>query len=96
VSLYANVVGNLAAVYGTLGALFVYLTFLYFSGLMCLVGAELNAELIHRRVQRGARAQLPAMEETIVDVDHSTAITRPTGDPARVAGDGPTREIEWP
>ena len=96
VSLYANVVGNLAAVYGTLGALFVYLTFLYFSGLMFLVGAELNAELIHRRLQRGTRAQLSAAVEPVVGDDQPTLVGRPTADPARVAGDGPTREIEWP
>jgi membrane protein len=96
VSLYANVVGNLAAVYGTLGALFVYLTFLYFSGLMFLVGAELNAELIHRRLQRGTRAQLTAAVEPVVGDDQPTLVGRPTADPAGVAGAGPTREIEWP
>ncbi len=98
VGLYATVVGNLAAVYGTLGALFVYLTFLYFSGLMFLVGAELNAELIHRRVQRSARVRLHPAATHHADGEQTVARGPQLGaDPAAVAGgDGPTREIEWP
>lgn len=57
VSLYAQAIHNLRGVYGTLGTIFVYMNFLYFSGLMFLVGAELNAELLHRRQVRAARAQ---------------------------------------
>lgn len=55
IRLYADAFNNLAAVYGTLGGLFVYLTFLYFTGLMFLSGAELNAELVHRRLVRASR-----------------------------------------
>ena len=54
IGLYAAAFNNLDAVYGTLGSLFVYLTFLYFTGLMFLVGAELNAELVHRRLIRAS------------------------------------------
>lgn len=54
ISMYADAVNNLSAVYGTLGSLFVYLTFLYFTGLMFLVGAELNAEAIHRKLVRAS------------------------------------------
>ncbi len=54
IGLYADAFDDLEAVYGTLGGLFVYLTFLYFTGLMFLVGAELNAELIHRRLVRAS------------------------------------------
>ena len=52
--LYVSRFKSFDSVYGTLGAIFVYLTFLYFSGLMFLVGAELNAELIHRRLLRAS------------------------------------------
>lgn len=52
--LYVSRFESFDSVYGTLGAIFVYLTFLYFSGLMFLVGAELNAELIHRRLIRAS------------------------------------------
>jgi membrane protein len=54
IGLYAEKFNDLSAVYGALGGLFVYLTFLYFSGLMFLVGAELNAELVHRRLVRAS------------------------------------------
>jgi membrane protein len=54
IGLYADAFNNLSSVYGTLGGLFVYLTFLYFTGLMFLIGAELNAELVHRRLLRAS------------------------------------------
>lgn len=54
IALYADAFNNLDAVYGTLGGLFVYLTFLYFTGLLFLTGAELNAELVHRRLIRAS------------------------------------------
>ncbi len=57
VSLYAQAIHNFSGVYGTLGTIFVYMNFLYFSGLMFLVGGELNAEFLHRRQVRAARAQ---------------------------------------
>jgi len=57
ISLYAQAIHNFRGVYGTLGTIFVYMNFLYFSGLMFLVGGELNAELLHRRQVRAARAQ---------------------------------------
>lgn len=72
IGLYADAFNNLDAVYGTLGSLFVYLTFLYFTGLMFLVGAELNAELVHRRLVRAstrdAAARAAAREAPTVEV----------------------------
>lgn len=109
VGLYAQAVGNFAAVYGTLGALFVYLTFLYFSGLMFLVGAELNAELIHRRLKRTARQPLPVAVDAAPAADAAEAspadraeeeptiqVSAPEGAGAVAGPDRPTREIEWP
>lgn len=74
VGLYATFFHDLQSVYGTLGALFVYLTFLYFSGLMFLVGAELNAELVHRRLERQAReagttTSIPPLESPLTARD---------------------------
>ena len=60
IGLYAKTFNNLASVYGTLGGLFVYLTFLYFTGLMFLSGAELNAELVHRRLLRASERDAAA------------------------------------
>ncbi len=90
VGLYAKGFNDLKSVYGALGAIFVYLTFLYFSGLMFLVGAELNAELVHRRLQRAARS---AATDTLAPAhDGVTAETAPT-----VAGaNGAEGQLELP
>jgi membrane protein len=60
IGVYADAFDNLSSVYGTLGGLFVYLTFLYFTGLMFLTGAELNAELVHRRLLRASERDAAA------------------------------------
>jgi membrane protein len=54
-SLYVNTVANYNVLYGSLGAVVVYLIFLYLTGLVILIGAEVNAELAERRV--GLRPQ---------------------------------------
>lgn len=78
IRLYADAFNNLSAVYGTLGGLFVYLTFLYFTGLMFLVGAELNAELVHRRLIKAstkdsaARAAKAATPTPVAESDAPT------------------------
>lgn len=64
IGLYADAFDDLSAVYGTLGGLFVYLMFLYFTGLMFLVGAELNAELVHRRLVRASTRDAKAKAST--------------------------------
>jgi len=64
IGLYADAFNNLSSVYGTLGGLFVYLTFLYFTGLMFLSGAELNAELVHRRLLRASERDAAARKAT--------------------------------
>jgi len=83
VSLYATLIHNLQGVYGTLGTIFVYMTFLYFSGLMFLVGGELNAELLHRRQVRAARARARAVgpvAPVLVGETDDTVATPVTGD----------------
>jgi membrane protein len=60
--IYVDNFKSFDTVYGSLGAIVVYLTFLYFSGLMFLVGAELNAELIHRRLVRASRQDTAARD----------------------------------
>ena len=107
IGLYANVFHNLSSVYGTLGAVFVYLTFLYFSGLMFLVGAELNAELVHRRRHRTAGDPSAALrpsdaQDEATRLNGAAAVAAREGSPAprAVPHDAPTevatREIEWP
>jgi membrane protein len=94
IRVYADAFNNLSAVYGTLGGLFVYLTFLYFTGLMFLIGAELNAELVHRRLVRAsakdaalkaAAAQAAIVEAAAddgptVSLSGATTQTSPMGD----------------
>ncbi len=77
IRLYADAFNNLDAVYGTLGSLFVYLTFLYFTGLLFLVGAELNAELVHRRLIRASTkdAAARAAKEAATTLEASDAPT---------------------
>jgi membrane protein len=47
--LYVDHFGSYNKVYGSLGAVVVYMTFLYLTGLMLFIGAELNGELASRR-----------------------------------------------
>lgn len=83
IGLYADAFNNLDAVYGTLGGLFVYLTFLYFTGLMFIAGAELNAEMAHRRLLRAAQreAREPGLE-TLGPGPPDDDITQVTPDPS--------------
>jgi membrane protein len=47
--LYVDNFGSYNKVYGSLGAVVVYLTFLYLTGLVLFIGAEINGELAERR-----------------------------------------------
>jgi membrane protein len=47
--LYLTHFGNYNVIYGSLGAIVVYLTFLWLTGLLLFVGAEINAALLERR-----------------------------------------------
>ena len=58
---YVSNFGNYNATYGSLGAVIVFLTWLYLSAYIVLLGAELNSE-IETRVARGGAAA-PAAEE---------------------------------
>ncbi|HSF86050.1 MAG TPA: YihY/virulence factor BrkB family protein [Acidimicrobiia bacterium] len=51
-SVYVNSFGNFGATYGTLAGLIVLMLWFFVSGLVVLVGAELNSELEQRRRQR--------------------------------------------
>lgn len=73
IGLYADVFNNLSSVYGALGGLFVYLTFLYFAGLMFLIGGELNAELVDRRLHRAAERDAAARTSVAASAQGHTA-----------------------
>ena len=88
IGLYADAFNNLDAVYGTLGSLFVYLTFLYFTGLMFLAGAELNAELMRRRLLRASAKDAAARAADATAVEVSDAPPTQTGALPNVPGAG--------
>lgn len=54
--LYVDGFGSYNKVYGSLGAVVVYLVFLYLTGLVLMIGGEVNAELRARRRARQATA----------------------------------------
>lgn len=75
-SIYVANFKSFDSVYGALGAVVVYLTFLYFSGLMFLAGAELNSELIHRRLIRAS------LDDARAQAERHTPPDAPAVDPA--------------
>jgi len=54
-SFYVEHFASYSVIYGTLGAVMVLLIWLYFSSVTLLLGAELNAMLLHRRRERDVR-----------------------------------------
>jgi membrane protein len=62
--IYVHIVGNYAGTYGSLGAVIILLTWFYLTGLMLLLGAEINSEIeaavLARRVLYKENAASPA------------------------------------
>lgn len=69
-SYYVSTLGNYQATYGSLSAVIVFLTWLWLSATVILLGAELNSELEHqtaRDTTRGAPKPLGARGATLAD-----------------------------
>jgi membrane protein len=87
--LYVSNFGNYNATYGSLGAVIVFLTWLYLSAYIVLLGAELNSELERRAAQATAppeevherRAGSAPAESTQINIGSNAAngATRPPG-----------------
>ena len=91
---YVSRFGNYNATYGSLGGVVVFLTWLYLSAYIVLMGGELNSELER---QQAALAGAPAQRQ-------DPALGDASGDPARAAAPGPAarsddasvHRISWP
>ncbi len=81
--LYVSNFGNYNATYGSLGGVVVFLTWLYLSAYIVLMGGEMNSELER---QQAIEAGLPARPG-------ATAEPAPAGPPPAEASPGP---VSWP
>jgi membrane protein len=86
--LYVSNFGNYNATYGSLGAVIVFLTWLYLSAYIVLLGAELNSE-IERRA-----AEAEAARKRLADPAPAPA-QAPTSRPAAAAAPPGMGEIAW-
>ena len=61
---YVSNFGNYSATYGSIGGVILLMLWLYLSGVVLLLGAEVNAEIEHAAAARGdATAKLPGEKE---------------------------------
>ncbi|HYE26871.1 MAG TPA: YihY/virulence factor BrkB family protein [Allosphingosinicella sp.] len=82
---YVSNFGNYNATYGSLGGVVVFLTWLYLSAYIVLMGGEMNSELER---QQAIEAGLPARP--------AAAAAATTGQSSGVATDGKPERISWP
>ncbi|MGA9582127.1 MAG: YihY/virulence factor BrkB family protein [Allosphingosinicella sp.] len=82
--LYVSNFGNYNATYGSLGGVVVFLTWLYLSGYIVLMGGEMNSELER---QQAKAAGLPAHPASVAVAAEQTgaAAPGPTPDPDRIS-----------
>jgi membrane protein len=62
---YLQYVSNIAVVQGAIGSVIVLLLWLFLSGLVILIGAELNAEIDQAMPTRDERPQIPERRKKI-------------------------------
>jgi membrane protein len=83
--LYVSNFGNYNATYGSLGGVVVFLTWLYLSGYIVLMGGEMNSELERQQAKEAGLPARPAAaaEEAVEPV--SPAETKSKPDPDRIS-----------
>jgi membrane protein len=88
--LYVSHFGNYNATYGSLGGVVVFLTWLYLSAYIVLMGGEMNSELERQQaMEAGARAEsAPAAA--------APAPAAPAAEPGTKASGGQPGRISWP
>jgi membrane protein len=84
--LYVSNFGNYNATYGSLGGVVVFLTWLYLSAYIVLIGGEMNSELEHQQAIEAGLPPSPAAASTA---------KAPKPDPAAPDRHGPER-VSWP
>lgn len=65
--IYLHYFDRYAITYGSLGAVIILLTWFYVSGLMLLLGAEINAVILRAKIQHTAAVQKPGAEKQAAD-----------------------------
>ena len=88
-SLYVSNFGNYNATYGSLGGVIVFLTWLYLTGYIILLGGELNSELERQQAAKDPAAAAVAGPKPGNEVDGSPAPAR-AGVAAESPGPAPT------
>ncbi|MEA3064815.1 MAG: rane protein [Sphingomonadales bacterium] len=84
--LYVSNFGNYNATYGSLGGVVVFLTWLYLSAYIVLMGGELNSELERQQ----------AMEAGVPFGEEARAAGPPAAEPPTAAGGTREEQVSWP
>jgi membrane protein len=91
--LYVSNFGNYNATYGSLGAVIVFLTWLYLSAYIVLLGAELNSEIEHSTAEAAAAQAIAASGPAATPAQPPTA--RPAIQPPPAAATPALGELAW-
>lgn len=84
--LYVSSFGNCNATYGSLGGVVVFLTWLYLSAYIVLMGGEMNSELERQQAKAAGLPAKPAAAAAEVAAEPaSTAAPKPKPDPGRIS-----------
>ena len=75
---YLHFFNNFSLTYGSLGAVIILLTWFYITGLMLLIGAEINSEIAAAVAEKKLKEQGALPQEATTDVDHPIATVNGT------------------
>ena len=91
---YVSYFGNYNATYGSIGGVILLMLWLYLTGVVLLLGAEVNAEIEHAAAHRGEpTAKAEGEHAAPADRGAAASLARQAGAAAAVARDGETRDV---